>query len=72
MSELWQRAAEWLKEAGALPPNDPCLERQGRVYDLALTLQDGVVLCRAANKLIPRCCEGFAEEPEKQFLKMQN
>ena len=35
-------------------------------------VQDGTVLCRLANKLIPGSITSFAERPEKQFLKMQN
>lgn len=72
MSELWQLAARWLSTIGVLPPDDPSLQPDGRVYELAMALQDGTVLCRLVNKIIPGSISDFSEKPEKQFLKMQN
>ncbi|EGD78927.1 hypothetical protein PTSG_11799 [Salpingoeca rosetta] len=72
MSELWQLAARWLNTVGVLPADDPSLQPDGRVYELAMALQDGTVLCKCANRLMPGCITSFAERPEKQFMKMQN
>eukprot|EP00043_Microstomoeca_roanoka_P009973 m.95012 g.95012 ORF g.95012 m.95012 type:complete len:787 (+) comp14747_c2_seq1:104-2464(+) len=72
MGELWQLAARWLNSVGVLPADDPSLQPDGRVYELAMALQDGTVLCKCANKLLPGSISSFAERPEKQFMKMQN
>ena len=39
MSELWQLAATWLNSVGVLPSDDPSLQPDGRVYELAMALQ---------------------------------
>lgn len=65
-------ARDWLNKLGVVPPNSPALAAGARVYDLALALQDGVVLCNTLNKLIPGAIEQVHSKPEKQFLKMQN
>lgn len=65
-------AAQWLATMGVLEPSSSALSRGARVYDLALALQDGTVLCMCANKLKSGCIPDFHEKPEKQFLKMQN
>jgi len=70
--ELWQMARDWLNGLGVLPDNSPPLAAGARVYDLALALQDGTVLCVCLNKLIPGTVENVHERPDKQFLKMQN
>eukprot|EP00040_Diaphanoeca_grandis_P021369 m.113851 g.113851 ORF g.113851 m.113851 type:complete len:782 (-) comp28302_c0_seq1:91-2436(-) len=70
--ELWQMARDWLVNLAVIPENSPALVASARVYDLALALQDGVVLCNTLNKMIPGSVETVHPNPEKQFLKMQN
>jgi len=70
--ELWQMARDWLVKLSVLPENSPALAPSARVYDLALALQDGTVLCKTLNKMIPGSVEQVHAKPEKQFLKMQN
>lgn len=65
-------ARDWLNTLEVLAPDSPACAPQARVYDLALALQDGTVLCNALNKLIPGAIDSMNEKPEKQFLKMQN
>ena len=72
MTELWQQAVRWLSSVGVLPPDCSALKEGARVYDLALALQDGSVLCNCLNKLMPGCVKPVHQSPEKQFLKMQN
>eukprot|EP00053_Salpingoeca_punica_P017049 m.162985 g.162985 ORF g.162985 m.162985 type:complete len:812 (+) comp17104_c0_seq1:358-2793(+) len=72
MKELWQMASNWLYQVGVLPGDSPALLANARVYDLAMALQDGTVLCKALNKLQANCVENVHEHPEKQFLRMQN
>lgn len=72
MAELWQMAARWLNVAGVLPPDSPALARNGKVYDFALALQDGVILCNTVNRIHPNAIKQINQKPEKQFLKMQN
>ena len=64
--ELWQLAGRWLVQVGSLPADSPVLLPNARVYDLALALQDGTVLCNAANKLAPNCIPAVHQKPEKQ------
>jgi len=70
--ELWQMARDWLGQLKVLPPDSPANAAKARVYDLALALQDGTVLCNSLNRIIPGAIETVHERPEKQFLKMQN
>eukprot|EP00051_Salpingoeca_urceolata_P001684 m.43077 g.43077 ORF g.43077 m.43077 type:complete len:802 (-) comp11610_c0_seq2:431-2836(-) len=70
--ELWQSAVKWLRSVGVLPGDDPACSRNARVYDLALALQDGTMLCECLNKLKPGAIAHIHQKPEKQFLKMQN
>eukprot|EP01147_Barroeca_monosierra_P010411 gene10411-2542_t len=39
MPELWQLAARWLNTVGVLQSDDPSLQPDGRVYELAMALQ---------------------------------
>jgi len=55
--ELWRLAAQWLQQVGVLEADNPVLGHNARVYDLALALQDGTVLCAAANVLKPGLVE---------------
>jgi hypothetical protein len=41
-------ARDWLKSLKVLPEDSPALEGKARVYDLALALQDGTVLCNVS------------------------
>eukprot|EP00047_Mylnosiga_fluctuans_P003769 m.230841 g.230841 ORF g.230841 m.230841 type:complete len:803 (+) comp12124_c0_seq1:82-2490(+) len=70
--ELWQSAAHWLHQANALPSESPALVPNAQLYDLAIALQDGTVLCIVANKISPMCIKSFHQKPEKMFLKIQN
>eukprot|EP00052_Salpingoeca_macrocollata_P034789 m.12643 g.12643 ORF g.12643 m.12643 type:complete len:807 (+) comp6968_c0_seq1:124-2544(+) len=70
--ELWQMAGRWLAQIGTLSADNPALSANARVYDLALALQDGSVLCHTANKLSANCIETVHNRPEKQFMRMQN
>jgi len=70
--ELWREAANWLKELGVLPPSSDVFKAQARVYDLALALQDGVILCKLSNSIVPNAIDTMFDAPDKQFLKMQN
>lgn len=72
MAELWQMATRWLSVLKVLPPESPALKADARVYDLALALQDGTVLCNAVNVIQPDTITLIHQKPEKQFLKMQN
>jgi guanine nucleotide exchange factor VAV len=72
MAELWQQAAEWLRELGVVPRGHAVFKRTARVYDLALALQDGTLLCQLANRIMPNVIDTIHEDPGKQFLKMQN
>lgn len=55
--ELWRLAAQWLQQVGVLEADNPVLGRNARVYDLALALQDGTVLCNAINVIRPGMVE---------------
>ena len=75
--ELWRECAAWLSKLRLIPADSSCLGKNARVYDLALALQDGVVLCYLANTIVKNAIETIhgkldSERPEKQFLKMQN
>jgi len=70
--ELWRQCAAWLKSARVIESNNACFDRGARVYDLALALQDGVVLCNLANTIVPNIIDNVHMDPGKQFLKMQN
>jgi guanine nucleotide exchange factor VAV len=72
MGELWVQAGAWLKSFGVIDKSNTCFNKAARVYDLALALQDGVVLCALANVLAPGSVESVHLKPGKQFLKMQN
>ena len=72
MSELWQQAAEWLRDLGVLSRGHAVFKRTARVYDLALALQDGTLLCQLANRIMPNVIDTIHNDPGKQFLKMQN
>ena len=52
--ELWREAAGFLAKSGALPPGHLAviaadIGEQAGLHDLALTLRDGVVLCKLAS-----------------------
>eukprot|EP00040_Diaphanoeca_grandis_P019004 m.100075 g.100075 ORF g.100075 m.100075 type:complete len:776 (-) comp27218_c0_seq1:153-2480(-) len=70
--ELWQMARDWLNALNVIPGTEACLNDGARVYDLALALQDGTVLCNALNTLVPGSVEQVQLKPDKQFLKMEN
>lgn len=70
MEELWQMATRWLSAVGKLPADSPALIQNAKVYDLAMALQDGMVLCETANKISPGAIKAFHAKPEKQFLKI--
>lgn len=70
--ELWHICADWLRGLGVLDPKSSVFAPNSRVYDLALALQDGVVLCNLANNFHKNVIETIHVDPEKQFLKMQN
>lgn len=75
--ELWRECASWLNKLKLLPNTSACLSKGARVYDLALALQDGVVLCYLAERIAPKSVGTIhgkidGGRPEKQFLKMQN
>lgn len=65
-------AARWLSQVGVLAADSPPLSKNARVYDLALALQDGSILCEALNKISPHVVPQVHQKSEKQFLKMQN
>eukprot|EP00729_Bicosta_minor_P001740 gene1740-6643_t len=69
---LWLQAACWLRELHVIDSKNACFDKSARVYDLALALQDGVVLCNLANRLVPKAVDSIHMDPGKQFLKMQN
>eukprot|EP00045_Choanoeca_perplexa_P000671 m.15423 g.15423 ORF g.15423 m.15423 type:complete len:783 (+) comp10462_c0_seq1:26-2374(+) len=70
--ELWKLAAKWLQGLGVLSPDEICLKPDGKVYEFAMALQDGTVLCECANKIVPGSVQHVNASPEKQFMKMQN
>jgi len=70
--ELWRQCAAWLKSARVIESKNACFDKGARVYDLALALQDGVVLCNLANTIVPNIIDNVHMDPGKQFLKMQN
>ncbi|EDQ92702.1 uncharacterized protein MONBRDRAFT_31066 [Monosiga brevicollis MX1] len=72
MPELWQHTADWLCKLGALSGEDPTFQKDATVYDLTVALQDGTVLCDAANALVPGCIPIVNRHPQQQFLRIQN
>eukprot|EP00038_Savillea_parva_P023433 m.40912 g.40912 ORF g.40912 m.40912 type:complete len:809 (+) comp6046_c0_seq2:199-2625(+) len=72
MGELWQMARDWLRDLQVMPPDSPALQKEARVFDLVLDLQDGTVLCNAVNRIVPGTIPNVHERPDKQFQKMQN
>lgn len=65
-------ATRWLKSLGVLAPDSAALIQNAKVYDLAMALQDGTVLCETCNKISAGTIKNFHAKPEKQFLKIQN
>ncbi len=72
-------AARWLSQAKALPGESPALAPNAQLYDFAMALQvrgasccsclriqDGTVLCMAANKLSSNIVKNINQKPEKQ------
>lgn len=72
MAEIWQLAIVWLQKLNVFSPGCPALLPTATVYDLALALQDGVILCLAANKLKKNVIKKFHENPQKLFMKKEN
>jgi guanine nucleotide exchange factor VAV len=51
---LWRECMRWLIDCKVLPEDHRVTQPSAQVIDLALTLRDGLVLCRLASNLDPR------------------
>ncbi|CAG0921952.1 unnamed protein product [Notodromas monacha] len=51
MAELWKECMRWLIDCKVLPDDHRVTQPSAQVIDLALTLRDGLVLCRLASNL---------------------
>ncbi|KAI4886674.1 hypothetical protein NFI96_003878 [Prochilodus magdalenae] len=52
--EPWRQCALWLISCRVLPPHHRVTWSSARVFDLAQTLRDGVLLCQLLNNLRPQ------------------
>lgn len=53
MTDLWKECMRWLIDCKVLPEDHRVTQPSAQVIDLALTLRDGLVLCRLVSNLDP-------------------
>ena len=53
MDDLWRQCAQWLIDTGVLPRQHKTKDPGAKIFDLAQTLRDGVVLCNLLNSIKP-------------------
>uniref|UniRef100_A0AAR2K4C8 Vav guanine nucleotide exchange factor 3 n=1 Tax=Pygocentrus nattereri TaxID=42514 RepID=A0AAR2K4C8_PYGNA len=73
--EPWRQCALWLISCRVLPPHHRVTWPSARVFDLAQTLRDGVLLCQLLNNLRPQTVnlkEINLRPQMSQFLCLKN
>ena len=53
MADLWRQCVRWLIDTGVLPRQHKTCFPDAKIFDLAQTLRDGVVLCNLLNAIQP-------------------
>ncbi|XP_069768695.1 guanine nucleotide exchange factor VAV3 isoform X2 [Narcine bancroftii] len=73
--ELWRQCTLWLTACGVLPPGHRLSSPEARLFELAQSLRDGVLLCRLLSALRPGCIsiKHTSQRPHmSQFLCLKN
>nr|XP_018902784.1 PREDICTED: protein vav isoform X1 [Bemisia tabaci] len=74
-NEVWRECASWLTRCGVLRPDHKAKWPEADIFDLALTLRDGVLLCNLISSLDPGCIDmkDVNQKPQlAQFLCLRN
>ncbi|XP_062920897.1 guanine nucleotide exchange factor VAV3 isoform X1 [Mobula hypostoma] len=73
--ELWRQCTLWLAACGVLPPGHRLNGPEARLFELAQSLRDGVLLCRLLGVLRSGCIstKHISQRPHmSQFLCLKN
>lgn len=57
VNSLWRPCVKWMCELEVLPKRHKLVSGDVTEDVLALTLRDGVILCKIANSLVPGCID---------------